>query len=102
MSRESRRTTGTWRWSDHALSNLRDRHIDRQDAERVLERPTTVAEGRWGRKLLMGVCLDRDLGERMLLRIVVEEGDEETVVVTLYKTSRIGKYLPGAGQGEEP
>lgn len=50
----------------------------------------------------MGVCLDQELGERMLLRIVVEEVDGETVVVTLYKTSRIGKYLPGAGQGEEP
>lgn len=61
-----------------------------------------MAEGRWGRKLLMGGYLDRELGERMLLRIVVEEVDGETVVVTLYKTSRIGKYLPGAGQGEEP
>jgi len=90
-----------FRWSDHALSNLLDRRIDREEAEKVLRRPTATAEGRWGRTVLMGTYFDRELGERVLLRIVVEEAHDEPVVVTLYKTSRIGKYLPGEDQGEE-
>jgi len=31
----------------------------------------------------------------MLLRIVVEESDMETVVVTIYKTSQIERYIKG-------
>ncbi len=36
---------------------------------------------------------DTDLGQIMLLRIVIEETAEERVVVTIYKTSRIANYL---------
>ncbi len=39
--------------------------------------------------------LDRSLGREMLLRIVVEDTQFERVVVTLYKTSRLDKYLKG-------
>ena len=92
----------TCRWSEHALSNLTDRSIDREEAERILLGPAKTVEGRWGRKVLMGTYFDRELGERMLLRIVIENVRGETVVVTLYKTSRIGKYLSGADQGAGP
>jgi len=92
----------TFRWSDHALSNLRDRRIDREEAEKVLREPAATTEGRWGREVLMGVYFDRELGERMLLRIVVEEVAGEPVVVTVYKTSRIGKYVSVTDRGEEP
>jgi hypothetical protein len=34
----------------------------------------------------------------MLLRIVVERTERETVVITAYKTSRIAKYLPNEPQ----
>lgn len=30
----------------------------------------------------------------MLLRVVIEENDREIAVVTLYKTSKLKKYLP--------
>jgi len=33
----------------------------------------------------------------MLLRVLVEETDAEMVVVTLYKTSKLGKYEKGSG-----
>jgi hypothetical protein len=32
----------------------------------------------------------------MLLRVVVEETPEERVVMTVYITSKIGKYMKGA------
>ena len=93
--------TKSYTWSDHALSNLDARHIDRQEAERILREPLATAAGRFGRIVVMGVYYDQDLGERMLLRIVVEETKEGPLVVTLYKTSRIGKYLSESASGEE-
>ena len=51
--------------------------------------------------MLTGIYFDKGLGRRMLLRIVVEESAKGAAVVTLYKTSRFGKYLPGAPNGEE-
>jgi hypothetical protein len=35
------------------------------------------------------------------LRIIVEEVWDVSVIVTLYKTSRIGKYLPDSAAGED-
>ena len=49
----------------------------------------------------MGLYFDEGLGRRMLLRIVVERAADRVMVVTLYKTSRVEKYLPvGEGGGE--
>jgi len=93
--------TKKYTWSDHALSNLRKRHIDRREADAILSEPTATAAGRCGRSVVMGVYFDKELGERMLLRIIVEEVRDVSVVVTLYKTSRIGKYLPDAAGGED-
>jgi hypothetical protein len=38
---------------------------------------------------------DRILDQEMLLRIVVEDAPDETVVVTVYKTSQVHRYLKG-------
>ena len=37
---------------------------------------------------------DRVTGETMLLRAVIEETEKEIAVITLYKTSKLKKYLP--------
>ena len=36
---------------------------------------------------------DKITGETMLLRAVIEEADGEIAVVTIYKTSKLKKYL---------
>lgn len=41
----------------------------------------------------MRCYFDTSLGHEMLLRVVVEETAVERVVITVYKTSRIAKYL---------
>ena len=41
--------------------------------------------------------VDPVLGDKMLLRVIVEDDADERVVVTLYKTSRFYKYLGGNG-----
>jgi len=38
--------------------------------------------------------VDTVTGETMLLRAVIEETESEIAVITLYKTSKLKKYLP--------
>jgi len=83
------------RWSPHALKNLTDREIEREHADQTLAAPEFVASGQPGRKVFMRRYFDTTLQQEMLLRIIVEEKANEIVVVTIYKTSQIGKYLKG-------
>jgi hypothetical protein len=81
------------RWSSHALDNLADREIDPQAAEKTLEEPEVVVSGQLPRLILMRRYFDQILQQEMLLRMVVEDTATERVVVTIYKTSQINKYL---------
>lgn len=83
------------RWTRHALNNLQEREIERTVADRVLQRPVFVVPGQPPRQICMGRYFDAVLNREMLLRIVVEETETEKVVITLYKTSQIEKYLKG-------
>ena len=83
------------RWTHHALRNLQDREIERADAERALQHPEFVAPGQPPRRVFMRRYLDPVLDQEMLLRVIVEEMETERVVITLYKTSQIEKYLKG-------
>ena len=79
----------------HTIQNLFDREIDRQEVERALAQPEYSVPGYEGRQVYMRRYQDKILGLEMLLRIVVEETEDELVVVTVYKTSQIGRYLKG-------
>ncbi len=83
------------RWSRHAVKNLTDREIDRTEADKTLAEPELVAPGQPPRQVLMRRYFDRLLQKEMLLRIVVEDTASERVVVTVYKTTQVGKYLKG-------
>jgi ribosomal protein S17 len=41
---------------------------------------------------------DQTLQQPMLLRVVVEDAVDETVVITVYRTSQINRYLRGVTQ----
>jgi len=81
------------RWTEHALRNLVDREIDRAEAERAIARPEFTAPDPPGRQIQMRRYFDEILQQTMLLRVVVEEKAEEIVVVTVYRTSQINRYL---------
>lgn len=83
------------RWLPHALKNLADREIDREEADRTLAAPEFVVPGQPGRTVFMRRYFDRTLQQEMLLRIIAEETEDEIVVVTIYKTSQIDKYTKG-------
>lgn len=85
----------TIRWTAHALQNLIDRELDQALVEDTLTHPHDIAPTPPGRHIYMRRYWDHSLQQEMLLRVVIEESSMETVIVTLYKTSRISRYLRG-------
>ena len=81
------------RWTLHALLALEDRSIDRAEVEETIAEPELSALDPPRRVVLMRRYFDGQLGRQMLLRVVVEETRQERVVVTVYKTSQIARYL---------
>jgi hypothetical protein len=84
-----------FRWSAHALGNLAAREIPREEAGRTLADPERVERIHPSRAIYMRRYSDARLGQEMLLRAVVEEEAEQRVVITVYITSKIGKYMKG-------
>ena len=72
-----------------------DRQIDRLEAELTIEKPEFIAPDPPGREIYMRRYFDNELGQEMLLRIVIESTEIELVIITLYKTSQIDRYLKG-------
>ncbi len=81
------------RWTPHALQNLADREIERSVAEATLDDPEFSVPDPPARQILMRRYFDRVLQQEMLLRMIVEEAASETVVVTIYRTSQIERYM---------
>lgn len=77
------------------MKNLTDREIDRTEAEKTLAEPELIAPGQPPRQVLMRRYFDQVLQQEMLLRIVIEDTPSERVVVTVYKTAQLSKYLKG-------
>lgn len=80
-------------WTHHALKNLADREIPREEANQALSSPELVSPGRGSRKIYMRRYFDSRLQQQMLIRVIVEETPGELVVTTVYITSKIGKYM---------
>ncbi len=83
------------RWSPHALKNLADREIPREEAEKTLLSPEFVVPAGTRRQIFMRSYMDVRFGQEMLVRAVVEEKADEVLVITVYITSKIGKYMKG-------
>ena len=84
------------RWSLHALKHLADREIPREEAEETLVSPELILPAPPARRILMRRYIDSRLGQEMLLRAVVEERADERLVITVYITSKISKYMQGS------
>lgn len=82
-----------FRWLPHALKNLADREIPRIEAEQTLNRPEAVVPARAGRQFFMRRYIDIRFQQEMLVRALVEETAQEQVVVTVYITSKVDKYM---------
>jgi hypothetical protein len=83
------------RWAEHAVENLGEREIDRSEADLTLQNPEVIVPDPPGREVYMRRYFDRVLQQEMLMRVVLEQTESEYVVVTVYKTSQITRYLKG-------
>ncbi len=81
------------RWTAHALAALVERNVDRAEVDLAIAAPELSEIDSPRRMVLMRQYYDSQLRQQMLLRVVIEETPAERVVVTVYKTSRIAKYL---------
>jgi len=83
------------RWTPHARKKIASREVSEVEVEQTIARPDSIVPGRLPRRIFMRRYFDEVLQTQMLLRVVIEETDTEMAVVTLYKTSKFGKYEGG-------
>jgi len=77
----------------HAETRMLERHVSREQVEAVVASPEQVLEASQGRTELQGT-IDR-AGRSMLLRVIVEQRPETTLVITVIATSRGTRYGGG-------
>ena len=82
-------------WSPHARKKAANREVSTGDVEQTVAQPDAVVPGQPPRQVFMRRYFDAVLQTEMLLRVVVEETDEEFLIITLYKTSKFKKYEGG-------
>ena len=83
------------RWTAHARKKAASREVSMAETEGTIAGPDAIVSGRPPRRIHMRRYFDEVLQAEMLLRVVVEETEAETVVITLYKTSNFNKYEAG-------
>jgi len=79
----------------HARKNLVDREIDEIEVLRTISEPEFITPSGRNRRIMMRFYFDETLQQKMLMRVVVDEFEDESVIVTLYKTSRGERYIKG-------
>ncbi len=72
---------------EHALERMRKRDIKKEVIIKVIKNPDNVVYGYGNRKVAQKLVDER------LLRVIYEEQEEKIVVVTVYITSKVDKYL---------
>ena len=77
------------------MQNLLDREIERTEVDKTLVQPEFIVPGQFPRHVYMRRYFDSMLQQEMLLRVIIEETIAEIVVVSVYKTSQIERYLRG-------
>lgn len=80
-----------FRLTKHATEELRLRSIPRQLVDEVMDQPQQIVDEYGGRKAYQSK-LDFGGGRIFLLRVIVDDRADPATVVTVYRTTKIGKY----------
>ncbi len=76
--------------TDHARSEAQRRQIPLEWIESTMMQPEQVSSGTNNRKVYQSrIVAD---GKTYLVRLIVEDGHQPPVVVTVYRTSKLEKY----------
>ena len=80
-----------YRLSTHAEQEMRRRQVPHWAVDAVLNGPQQIVPERGGRAAYQSQ-LDLGGGRVLLVRAIVDDRVEPSVVVTVYRTSKIAKY----------
>ena len=80
-----------FRITEHARQEMTRRSVSQDKLNKVLEQPQQVVPAQSGRKIYPSQ-LDFGEGKIYLVRVIVEDKNEQATVVTVYRTSKIEKY----------
>jgi hypothetical protein len=81
---------GKFRFSKHALEEMKRRNIPRALVAKILDHPDQIVPGHGKSKVFQSQA--NMAGNLYLVRIVVGTESEPQVVVTVYRTSKVKKY----------
>ena len=81
-----------YRITDHAREEMARRQIDEADVAQVLSAPEQSQPVREGREVYQSRIEMGESRKTYLLRVLVDIDREPPEVVTVYRTSKIGKY----------
>ena len=79
-----------FRYSKHALREMIKRNIDRSDVDDVLASPGQKAPEQ--DEIICYQSKIRKADKVYLLRVMINETKDPSLIVTVYKTSKIDKY----------
>ena len=79
-------------FTEHARAEALRRGITEETALRVAQTPEQRLAGRSGREIRQSRVLDVVSGKLHLVRVIVEVHDGEETIVTVYRSSKVGKY----------
>jgi hypothetical protein len=77
------------------VERLNWRRLDPEEVRLTVVAPEFVVQSVPPRRFHMRRYTDVGTGKTMLLRVAIEETDTELVVLTVYRTSKLQKYLKG-------
>jgi len=80
-----------FRFSNHALEEMKRRAIPERILELVLNDPQQIVPERGSLKAYQSV-VDFGDGKQFLMRAIVDDTLEPAIVVTVYRISKISKY----------
>ncbi|MEK7062535.1 MAG: DUF4258 domain-containing protein [Patescibacteria group bacterium] len=78
-------------FTEHAEKQLLERGLSRTFVVRAIQRPSVVKRQKDGRFQFIKIFQNEQ--KRFLLISIVEKDFEKMIIVTVFKTSKISKYL---------
>jgi len=80
-----------YKLSRHARLEMERRGISLDLLEQVLQYPQQIVADSRGKKAYQSI-IDFGTGKKFLLRVIMADEHDPTVVITVYRTSKIHKY----------
>jgi hypothetical protein len=78
--------------TEHALFEMKRRLLGEDVVRAILRSPQQTIDVRSGRIVLQSIVLMGAAGQEYLVRVFVDIDRDPAEVVTVYRTSKIGKY----------